>query len=142
MFGVLKNYARRLMKPPVPVGPLLIVDDEMAVCDLVDRVLREGGYETEVADGGPAALEKVKSCGPFDLLLTDVNMPDLTGDELVAQVRRLDPATNVLYFTGYSDLLFRAKGSLWEDEAFVDKPASRVGLLQAVSLLLTGHVHP
>jgi CheY-like chemotaxis protein len=126
--------------PQRPRAKVLIVDDEATVCDLVDRVLRDHGYETEIADGGSAALEKVKLRGPFDLLVTDVNMPGLSGDVLAAQVRRRDPATKVLYFTGYSDRLFDAKGSLMEDEAFVDKPASRVGLLQAVALLLTGRV--
>jgi two-component system cell cycle sensor histidine kinase/response regulator CckA len=123
-----------------PRARVLIVDDEAPVCAFVNRILRDGGYRTEVAYSGPAAIELVEATGPFDLLLTDVNMPHLSGHALAAHLRRRDPRIKVLYLTGYSDLLFNDKGTLWEDEAFVDKPTSGRGLLEAVALLLTGHV--
>ena len=44
----------------------------------------------------------------------------------------------MLYLTGYSDRLFKEKATLWQDEAFLDKPCSVKGLRQAVSLLLFG----
>ena len=44
----------------------------------------------------------------------------------------------MLYLTGYSDRLFKEKVTLWEDEAFLDKPCSVKGLIEAVSLLLFG----
>jgi hypothetical protein len=46
----------------------------------------------------------------------------------------------VLYITGDSDRLFQDKGTLWEGEAFVDKPCSAAVLAEAVSLLLVGHL--
>ena len=46
----------------------------------------------------------------------------------------------VLYLTGFSDSLFKEKSTLWQDEAYLDKPCSVVGLLEAVSLLLVGIV--
>ena len=46
----------------------------------------------------------------------------------------------VLYLTGYSDRLFKEKVTLWADEAYLDKPGSVKGLLQAVSLLLFGQL--
>jgi hypothetical protein len=46
----------------------------------------------------------------------------------------------LLYFTGYSDRLFKDKLTLWEHEAFVDKPVTVNALLEAVSLLLFGHI--
>jgi hypothetical protein len=55
--------------------------------------------------------------------------------------RRWRQASKVLYLTSDSDRLFNDKGTLWEDEAFLDKPATGRGLLEAVALLLTGHVH-
>ena len=93
-----------------------------------------------MACSGTEALAKVEASGPLNLLLTDVNMPHLSGHALAAQVRQLNPDIKVLYFTGYSDMLFSAKGTLWEGEAFVDKPVTGRGLLEAVALLLTGHV--
>ena len=46
----------------------------------------------------------------------------------------------VLYLTGFRDVLFKEKGSLWADEAFLDKPCTPDGLLEAVSLLMFGTV--
>jgi len=46
----------------------------------------------------------------------------------------------VLYFTGYSDSLFEERKLLWQHEAFIEKPVTIAGLLEAVSLLLFGHV--
>ena len=66
-------------------------------------------------------------------------MPQMTGDELARRLRRRNtPALKVLYLTGFSDRLFKEKVTLWADEAFLDKPCSVKGLLQAVSLLLFG----
>jgi len=46
----------------------------------------------------------------------------------------------VLYLTGFSDHLFKEKATLWADEAFLDKPCSVKGLLEAVSLLVSGKI--
>ena len=77
---------------------------------------------------------------PFDLLLTDVNMPQMTGDELARRLRHDEPTLKVLYLTGYSDQLFKDKNTLWQDEAFLEKPCTIAGLLQAVALITVGHV--
>ena len=117
---------------------ILIVDDERVVLEFVDRALRFAGYKTAVAADGPRALEVAATLRTFDLLLTDLIMPKMTGDELARRLRRQRPALKVLYLTGYSDQLFERKGTLWADEAFLDKPMTVTGLLDAVSLLLFG----
>ena len=121
-------------------GRALIVDDEEAVRRFVDRALREGGYETTAASDGPEAIDVASSGQSFDILVTDVMMPKMTGDELARRLRQCEPDLKVLYLTGFSDRLFKEKGTLWKDEAFLDKPCSVKGLLEAVSLLLFGHV--
>jgi FixJ family two-component response regulator len=67
-------------------------------------------------------------------LLTDENMPEARGHELAAQLRRLE--LSVLYVTGYSDMLFTDRSTLWEGQAYIEKPVSARGLSQAISLLL------
>jgi two-component system, cell cycle sensor histidine kinase and response regulator CckA len=121
-------------------GPqsVLIVDDEEPIRRFVERVLREGNYKTMVASDGPEAIRLAAEHGPFDILVTDLMMPQMTGDELARRLRQTDPAMKVLYFTGFSDTLFKEKVALWEDEAYLEKPCSVKGLLQAVSLLLFG----
>jgi two-component system cell cycle sensor histidine kinase/response regulator CckA len=118
---------------------VLIVDDDPSMCQYVDRVLRNYGYVTTVAFDSHEALAKATTEGPFDLLLTDEEMPGLRGHELASHVRQLDPDVKVLYLTGYSDLLFTERGALWDGEAFVDKPVTPQGLREAISLLLSGH---
>lgn len=120
---------------------VLVVDDEASIRSFAERVLRDGGYEVFVAPDGPAALTIVEQQGRFDLFVIDLLMPLMRGDELARQLRQADPDVKVLYFTGYSDRLFREKSTLWENEAFIEKPVTMDGLLEAVSLLLYGHTH-
>ena len=123
-----------------PVRPLsvLVVDDEELVRKFVGRVLSEAGYQITTASDGPEALEVAARLDSFDILVTDVMMPQMTGDELARRVRVTKPGMKVLYLTGFSDRLFKEKVTLWADEAFLDKPCSVNGLRQAVSLLLLG----
>jgi CheY-like chemotaxis protein len=125
--------------PPSRPYSLLIVDDDELVRKFLERVLREAGYATSVASDGPEALEVAAKLETLDVLVTDLMMPQMTGDELARRVRSTMPGVKVLYITGFSDRLFKEKVTLWADEAFLDKPCSVKGLLEAVSLLLLGH---
>jgi two-component system cell cycle sensor histidine kinase/response regulator CckA len=133
-----RDYAVRMKGTPKRPLSVLVVDDEDLVRKFVARVLREAGYQTAVASDGPEALEVAATLETFDILVTDVMMPQMTGDELARRIRMTTPGIKVLYLTGFSDRLFKEKVTLWADEAFLDKPCSVKGLLQAVSLLLFG----
>ena len=117
---------------------ILIVDDEEGVRRYVDRVLSGAGYRTTIAIDGADAIAASAREGRFDLLLTDVAMPKMTGAELARRLRLNDPDLKVLYLTGCSDQLFEEKATLWQEEAFLEKPCTVAGLLQAVSLAVTG----
>jgi CheY-like chemotaxis protein len=117
---------------------VLIVDDEEAIRTFVERALRLSGYDTTMAANGLEALKIAEEQRPFDLLLADLVMPGMQGDELARRLRGRDPDLKVLYFTGYSDRLFADRTILWENEAFVEKPVSVKGLLEAISLALFG----
>ena len=119
---------------------VLIVDDEEPVRKFVDRVMRDAGYATAQAADGTEALEVASTLESVDILVTDVMMPQMLGDELARRLREAEPAVKVLYLTGYSDRLFKEKVTLWADEAYLDKPCSMKGLRQAVSLLLFGQL--
>jgi CheY-like chemotaxis protein len=119
---------------------ILVVDDEESIRRYVDRALSGAGYRTTIAIDGADAIAAAARAGRFDLLLTDVAMPEMTGAELARRLRRDDPDLKVLYLTGFSDRLFEEKTTLWQEEAFLEKPCSLVGLLQAVSLAVTGSV--
>jgi two-component system cell cycle sensor histidine kinase/response regulator CckA len=118
---------------------VLIVDDEESIVHIVDRVLRTAGYDTLLAHSALDALVLAKAGESFDLLLTDVMMPGMSGDELARELRTQRPSLKVLFLTGFSDRLFDLRPSLSSNEAFLDKPVSMTVLREAVSQMLFGH---
>ena len=133
----LKAHVGSQAAPAAPIK-VLVVDDEALVRTFVGRVLRDAGYQPALAGDGTEALEVARTLGQFAILVTDVMMPQMGGDELARRLRQREPDLKVLYLTGYSDQLFKDKVTLWADEAFLDKPCSVKGLSQAVSRLLFG----
>ncbi len=120
---------------------VLVVDDEEAIREVAEAVLRHVGYGVAVASDGPEALRIAEERGPFDLFVIDIVMPQMRGTELARRLRQIDANVKVLYLTGYPTLFFKDGNVLREDEAFVVKPVSLKGLLEAVSLMLFGHIH-
>jgi two-component system cell cycle sensor histidine kinase/response regulator CckA len=137
MFDSLKRAGNEKGRTPLRV---LVVDDEDSVRKFVGRVLQEAGHQTILAENGAAAVAAAEKEGVFDILVTDLMMPNMTGDELARRMRQKQPGLKVLYLTGYSDSLFKEKVTLWQDEAFLDKPCGVKGLLEAVSLLTIGKI--
>ena len=129
---------------PAPGRPLrvLVVDDEETIRRFVERVLNDAGYATKAAGSGAEALQIGSTPGAFDILVTDLMMPEMSGDELARRMRLTEPGLKVLYLTGFSDKLFKEKVTLWEGEAFLDKPCTLKGLREAVSLLIYGQLEP
>jgi CheY-like chemotaxis protein len=129
-------------KPGAGRHPLrvLVVDDEESVRKFVGRVLQEAGHQPLLAEDGASAVAMGEKEGNFDILITDLMMPNMSGDELARRMRQGQPGLKVLYLTGYSDALFKEKVTLWQDEAFLDKPCGVKGLLEAVSLLVAGTI--
>lgn len=93
--------------PPEPVGPrprVLIVDDEQAILNTLRRLLRNEGYEIFVVRSGNKALQVLETLGSVDLLVTDFRMADMTGIQLLEQVRERWPETQRVMLTGYSEV--------------------------------------
>jgi CheY-like chemotaxis protein len=116
---------------------VLIVDDEEAVRRYFERILSGAGHRTAVASDAAEALRIAATIERLDMLITDMMMPEVNGDELARRLRMSRPDLKVLYVTGYSERLFDEKHVLWADEAFLEKPCTIRGLLEAVSLLWT-----
>jgi CheY-like chemotaxis protein len=117
---------------------ILMVDDEQTVRDVARRVLEGGGYAVTEASNGLDAIALLEKGMPLSLLMADLDMPGLGGDEMVRRIRATRPDLRVLYVTGHIDRLMDERPVLWEGEAFLDKPFSSAGLLEAVSLILYG----
>lgn len=117
---------------------VLIVDDEAPIRELQSRMLTQAGFETLLEDEAEKALNVIRSGKPVDLVIADVHMPGMNGDEMARRIRALRPDLKILFVTGFADTLFTTQPVLWENQAYLDKPFTRRGLLEAVSLLLDG----
>ena len=122
-------------------GIVLIVDDEPGVRALERRILESGGYHVIEAADGAAAVKMIEGSARVDFLVADLDMPVMQGEEMAKRIRTRRPDLRVLYVTAHSERLFRERPELIEGEAFLDKPFTSRGLLEAVSLLKTGFIN-
>jgi CheY-like chemotaxis protein len=86
------------------VFSILVVDDELPMRRMLSRVLRRMGHEVGTAESGLAgwlAFEK----NPYDLVITDQAMPEMTGDQLAGKIKQAERSTPVIMVTGFGDLL-------------------------------------
>jgi PAS domain S-box-containing protein len=116
---------------------VLVVEDEPALARVVARILAGGGYHVLSATSGPQALA-MHAEHDYDLLLTDVIMPEMSGRRLADLLRVRRPDLPVLYMSGYSNGLLGTTNVLDQDIAFIEKPFTRRELLHKVGdVLLT-----
>jgi two-component system response regulator PilR (NtrC family) len=102
---------------------LLIVDDEPSMRELLQLVLRREGYAVETAENGRVALERLRE-RPFDLIISDIQMPDMTGIELLEQVRSSSPETVVIMITAFATVDTARQAFKLGAEDFIIKDAS------------------
>ena len=91
------------LKPKIRAGRILVVDDDHAMCQLLYDLLRDEGYEVDLAYDAGSALEKYR-VAPFDLTITDLMMPKIKGVELVSQLRQVDASALVLLITAFGSI--------------------------------------
>ncbi len=86
---------------------ILLAEDEDAMRSYLSRALENAGYEVVAVDRGTAALPWLET-EAFDLLLTDIVMPEMDGIELAQRCANLSPETKVLFITGFAAVSLRA----------------------------------
>lgn len=81
---------------------LLVVDDDMLVREIFSSYLREDKHIVETAEDGREGLEKFNS-GDYQLVLTDRAMPEMNGDQLAQEIKKINPKMPVILLTGFGD---------------------------------------
>jgi DNA-binding NtrC family response regulator len=114
---------------------ILIVDDEEIIRDFLSEVLED--YDITVACDGDEAIEKLKK-RRYDLVITDLRMPKVSGEEVVRVAKELSPDTKVIVISGYSSLYTVSQSVNHGACAFLSKPFSINELLQSVNGALAG----
>ena len=124
------------MKPETP--RILLVDDEPEVCRVMARILEKEGFATEVAHDGKTALQKVRTDCP-EVLITDVNMPDMDGWEVLRQAKALNPDLPVVIVTGSAGISQAVAAMRASANDYLAKPFKDHELIRAVQRAVTEH---
>jgi CheY-like chemotaxis protein len=118
---------------PAPARSVLVVDDDPAVVAVVARILRRDGAVVTAASGGRDALRAIADgrVRPT-ILLTDIDMPQMTGIELAARVAALRPGIRIVMMTGDPERAEAARRHRAEVGSVLLKPVSGPELLAAI----------
>ena len=122
------------------VPTVLVVDDEEGVRMLARRILESAGYQVIEAANGAEGVKMIEANPQVDLLMADLDMPVMRGEDMAVRIRAIRPTLRCLYVTAHIDALMDERPLLWDGEAFLEKPFSRASLVEAVRLLLTGRI--
>ena len=114
---------------------VLVVDDEPAVNELICDALRLAGYEPQVATHGMEALRLIRE-SPVDLVILDINMPDLDGYEVLSRIRAQENQTPVIVLTARIESTDTRKGFQLGADDFVRKPFGIEELMLRVAAVI------
>jgi two-component system cell cycle sensor histidine kinase/response regulator CckA len=104
-------------------GRILVVEDEDPVRAFVVATLERSGYEVTAAEDGVAALEILKADRDFDLIVTDVMMPEIDGPSLIERARNeLGVGSAVIFMSGYAEAAVRDQMDRIEGVRYIQKP--------------------
>ena len=123
---------------PAGTESLLLVEDEKIVKKLAATVLRECGYQVQEAGNPLEALALIDGGAQFDLVVTDVIMPHMSGKELYDKIKARSGEAKVLFISGYTDDALANLGVLDGELAFLEKPFSPARLARKVREVLDG----
>ena len=112
---------------PIPRGTerILLVDDEKAIADLGTRLIGHLGYRVTAMTNSIEAIEAfLANPHHYDLVITDMTMPGITGDELAGKILKIRPNMPVIICTGFSELISEERAKQMGIRAYVMKPFS------------------
>lgn len=110
---------------------ILVVDDELLIRDLLYDYFQEQSWDITVAESGPTALKRLSE-GEYDVLLTDLRMPEMDGSTLIDEVRERYPEMPVVIMTGYPSVETAVKALRQRVDDYLTKPFNVTKLYKAV----------
>ncbi len=115
-----------------PTAHILVVDDESAIRYSITKTLQRVGYQVESAASGEEALDML-SQQPYDVVLTDIRMPGISGVELLARIKEESPDAIVILLTGYASLDTAVESLRLGAHDYLIKPSSSQDIRDSVS---------
>jgi len=114
---------------------IIVVDDEVGMCEFLRYLLEGEGYQVDYAHSGIDALEKLKAkldSQPFHLVLADIRMPGMDGLELLRKVKEIDPGIVFVVMTGFASLETAIKVIKYDGYDYLVKPFDDTDKILAV----------
>ena len=113
----------------------LVIDDDQMVLDSVRRVLSDDSYEVDAVSKGTKGRDLAIE-GEYDIVLSDIRMPDMGGMKILRDVKRAKPAVPVLMITGYATVKSAVQAMKLGATDYLEKPFTPDELLKAVASAL------
>jgi len=121
-------------------GRILIVDDEQAILKMITMMLTKFGYRIDALNSPSQAIELFRqSPGEFDLLITDLTMPEMTGIKLASEIHSYRPELPVILMTGYGKEIERASDLEKYGIHLLLKPVKVENLVSVINEVLSGN---
>ncbi|MGH7335144.1 MAG: response regulator [Candidatus Rokuibacteriota bacterium] len=116
-------------------GKIMVIDDHPYMRDILANFLGAGGHQFALCSDGASALERLGR-EPFDLVVTDLRLPDLPGFTVVRRVKELRPSTPVALITGAGDLVPSQELGRYGIDYLLPKPFTRQQFMTVVASAL------
>ena len=130
------EYMKR-ESPPGGNETILFVDDEAPVVKVAKQMLEKMGYKITTRTNSIQALEDFRrQPDKFDLIVTDMTMPNLTGDKLAKEIMQIRPDIPIILCTGYTDLITKEAAKHMGIREFIMKPLNRLQLAKTIRKVL------
>ena len=126
----------RVMQTPVEISAkILLAEDDNDMRRFLVKALQNAGYDVTSFDNGLSAYNRLRE-EPFELLLTDIVMPEMDGIELARRATELDPEIKVMFITGFAAVALNSANAAPKDARILSKPFHLRDLVNEVERLL------
>jgi DNA-binding NtrC family response regulator len=114
---------------------ILVIDDEKSIREVFSVLLEDHGFQVETAENGRRGLEKAHLFGP-DVVLLDMNLPDLPGLEVLTGLRGLQPAPGIIIITAFGTIRNAVEATKLGAYAYLEKPVDNEEVLLNITRIL------
>ena len=116
---------------------ILFVDDEAGLVEIGSKLLKRLGYKVETKTDSTKALEHIRSYpSKFDLIITDMTMPHISGDQLIKEILKINPEMPIILCTGFSNKIDREEAIMIGAKNYIEKPLNKNQLAYTVRKVL------
>ncbi|HHV00704.1 MAG TPA: response regulator [Defluviitoga tunisiensis] len=116
------------------LSKILVVDDEENIRTLIKEELEDAGYEVFCAPNAKKALEILDNNKDIEIICTDIEMPDVNGLELAAEIRKKYSNKKIIFLTAYSH--YKSEMASWAADAYVVKSMDLTELIDTIKNLI------